>query len=512
MPTPAASADRNLLFGVLALQMDFVTRDALVAAMNAWAVEKGTPLGDILVRQGALRPELRALLDPLVAKHLEMHGGDPQRSLAAVSSISPSARAALAGVADRDVQASLLRLPGEKPAPAGPADPLATRAVSVLSKEATGLRYQVLRPHAKGGLGEVFVARDAETNREVALKEIQSHAAADPEARSRFLFEAEVTAGLEHPGVVPVYGLGAYPDGRPFYAMRFIRGDSLAQAIARFHSEQGKTLSDSERNLAFRDLLGRFVDVCETLAYAHARGVLHRDLKPGNVMLGRHGETLVVDWGLAKVTGRPDTHAGNGASAAPTPATPTAADEPALVPGSGSAPTQAGRLLGTPGYMSPEQAEGRLDRLGPASDVYGLGATLYHLLTGKPPVEGGDLGEVLRKVRTGEIPPPREANPEVPKPLDAICRKATALRPEDRYATAADLAADVEKFLADEAVSALADSPLDRAGRWARRNRSAVRTGVVAALIFFTAVFAAERWYANEQAERAAEQAAPDVE
>jgi serine/threonine-protein kinase len=466
MPVPRES-DRNLLFGILALQMDFVSRDALVAGMNAWVLDKARPLGRVLQDQGALAADARALLDALVQKHLQLHGGDAEKSLAALSSATP-ARQALEQVADPDVQASLAGVG----AAAGP-DPYATRDTrSAGTPTSSGVRFRILRPHAKGGLGEVFVARDEELHREVALKEIQDRHADQPESRSRFLLEAEVTGALEHPGIVPVYGLGQYADGRPFYAMRFIQGDSLQEAIERFHRPDGPLREPGPRALALRELLGRFIDVCNAMAYAHTRGVLHRDLKPGNVMLGKYGETLVVDWGLAK-----SVHAPGGGP------------EPAFTSGalSGPSSTLMGQALGTPQYMSPEQAAGRLNDLGPASDVYSLGATLYCVLTGKSPFTDRDVGEVLRKVQRGDFPAPRRVNREVAPALEAVCLKAMALRPEDRYPSARALADDVEHWLADEPVSAYRDPLLVRLGRWARRHRPLV-AGTAALLV--TAVVA----------------------
>jgi hypothetical protein len=259
-------ADRNLLFGILAVQMDFVSRDALIAGMNAWVLAKHRPFGDILQEQGALKPGRRLLLDAMVNEHLEAHGGDVQRSLAAVN-VPVGVRAELETLTDRDVAASLIMTLNAEPVRA-----------DARPRQTPGMRYEVLRPHARGGLGLVSVARDAELGREVALKKIQVEHADDPLNRGRFLREAEVTGGLEHPGIVPVYGLGTHADERPFYAMRFVRDESLEEAVRKLHA--------GEAGFTFRGLLTRFVAVCNAVAYAHSRGVIHRDLKPANVMLG----------------------------------------------------------------------------------------------------------------------------------------------------------------------------------------------------------------------------------
>ena len=295
--------DRNMLFGILAQQMDFITRDALIAAMHAWVQEKHKPLGQILLEQKALTADTHALLEALVKKHMALHSDDAEKSLAAVSSVSSVRRNLAAAITDEDIQQSLAHLTNGH---GKDHDQYATLSIGTSAGASTskGVRFRILRPHARGGLGQVYVAYDEELNREVALKEIQGKHAAATETRTRFVLEAEITGGLEHPGIVPVYGLGQYDDGRPFYAMRFIKGDSLKDVISKYHDDSRR--DPNERTLELRNLLGRLIDVCQAMQYAHARGILHRDLKPGNIMLGKYGETLVVDWGLAKAMGQLD--------------------------------------------------------------------------------------------------------------------------------------------------------------------------------------------------------------
>jgi serine/threonine protein kinase len=567
MAPQSHNADRNLLFRIIALQMDFISRDQLIAALHAWVLDKHKPIGQVICEQGALSVEDHAAIDSLVRRHLLRHDNNAERSLAALSSIGRRLREDLACISDPDVQASLHAVSATQ------CDTEST--LTYLGSPTTpGGRFRVLRPHAQGGLGIVSVALDEELHREVALKEIQKRYANDEQPRLRFLLEAEITGGLEHPGIVPVYGLGHHPDGRPFYAMRFVRGESLKEAIEAFHqgadttspspprpfgerspldvrgegsfgersrqhvggegSGEGARRSRIRRGgadegaganrgqprhlipdrshhrgegnrgidaspLAFRRLLSRFLDVCNAVAYAHSRGVLHRDIKPGNILLGPYGETLVVDWGLAKIIGRNDPGADDTSA------------EPTLRPhsASGTGETLAGTALCTPAYMSPEQAEGRLDLLGPASDVYSLGATLYIVLTGRAPFDGRNAAEVLPKVQRGEFARPRAVNASIPKPLEAICAKAMALKPADRYASPRALAEDIEHWLADEPVTAYPEPWPDRARRWSRKHRTLV-TSAAAVLslgllgfVCFAAVVTAKNRELARQTQRA---------
>jgi hypothetical protein len=262
----AIAADRNLLFGLLALQNGLINQLQLVAAFQAWTLDRSRALADHSIALGHLNQAQRAVVEAMADLHVAKHG-DIERSLAAVSA-GPSTRESLAQIGDAQIHATLARLGSALTDLDQDADADSDRTASYAVGTATsdGQRFRVLRPHARGGLGAVFVALDTELHREVALKQILDSHADEPASRQRFVVEAEITGGLEHPGIVPVYGLGAYGDGRPYYAMRFIRGDSLREAIDRFHADDSLKSNPGRRSLGLRKLLRRFTDVCNAIA------------------------------------------------------------------------------------------------------------------------------------------------------------------------------------------------------------------------------------------------------
>jgi serine/threonine protein kinase/tetratricopeptide (TPR) repeat protein len=451
--------DRNLLFGVLALQLDLIDRDAFVNACAAWATHKEQPLADVLMSLGLLTAEDRSEVERLLERRLKRHGGDVQASLAEAA--DSGVRSAVAAVGDEALARSL---------PPTPSQWMALSTVGPTTPD--GARYATLRLAGTGGIGRVWLVRDGSLGREVALKELRPDRA-DPDFWGRFVREAQVTGQLEHPGIVPVYEVGRRPqDNQPFYTMRFVRGRTLKDAIAAYH--QRRTTNEAG-TLELRELLGAFVQVCQAVGYAHSRGVLHRDLKPHNVALGDYGEVMVLDWGLAKLLASSEQETGT--SPAP----------PLVKPAVEQEPTQTGAILGTPQYMAPEQAGGRLDLIDARTDVYGLGAILYHLLTGEPPFGGRDTPEVLGKVLGDPPRRPRELVGDTPRVLEAVCLKALAKKREDRYPSARALAEEVQRWLADQPVTAYRDPLTVRLTRWARRHRTAVTT---AAALLLTAALA----------------------
>jgi eukaryotic-like serine/threonine-protein kinase len=298
-----------------------------------------------------------------------------------------------------------------------------------------GTKYRLVGKIGRGGMSTVYAALDTELGREVAIK-VSSAVSASSELCARLRREARVIARLEHPGIVPVHDLGALPDGRFYYVMKLVRGERLDAWAAQTRDR--------------RAVLRLFQRIVEALAFAHARGILHRDLKPENVMVGEFGEALVMDWGIAKEL-----------AAAPS-RTSGLVDEPAA----DSAATAAGAVMGTFAYMAPEQARGEVEALGPRTDVYGLGALLYFLLCGHPPFPDGPA-----RAPDAHPRPLRETDPSLAPPLVAVCDKAMALRPTDRYASALDLYDDIRAFLDAEPVSAYRESWVERALRLASRHR-----------------------------------------
>jgi serine/threonine protein kinase len=393
-------------------------------------------------------------------------------------------------------------------------------------------RYTMSKVHWPGGMGEVWLAHDSDMERQVAFKVLKPERVRDPDAVRRFFNEARVTGRLEHPNIVPIYELGSRPgDGTPYYTMRWLRGRTLREAIVEYHRRASKS-----NPVGFRGLLQAFISVCNAVAFAHDRGVIHRDLKPENVMLGGFGEVVLLDWGLARaadneardVTADADTVPGatrgepvstappDGSepsstqpvndAATPTPHCDSAAPRPDILASTDAVPqdpaarkferefrTADNVVLGTVAYMSPEQAGamgGRVDR---RTDVYGLGAMLFTLLTGRPPHTGTTPSDVLVRIIEGPTPSPHGVRPNVPRALAAICERAMAKDAAGRYDSAQSLAQDVERWLADEPVSVYRDPLSVRAVRWVRRHRTLVvasgsTVGVVTVAISVVAI------------------------
>jgi serine/threonine-protein kinase len=473
----SVETDRNLLFGVLAIQGELIDSSQFAEACTAWSVRKDRPLADILVERGWISSEDRQLIEQLLERKLKKHCGDAHKSLIAAAASAAGIQATLgslqAGAADNEIRQTLSSFAHSRVA-SGTIEYLSALGHRSESRD----RYTLTSLHAKGGIGQVWLARDMGLDREVALKELRPERSGDHAVLRRFLQEARITGQLDHPGVVPVYelaqGEAGSKGGQPYYTMRFIRGRTLSEAIAAYHRKQQLAQARPTELLA---LIQAFVGVCNTVAFAHSRGVIHRDLKGQNIVLGEFGEVVLLDWGLAKLLddpGEPET---------PDDSFDPAVTAPYLGEDSGSALTAAGQVMGTPAYMAPEQAEGRSDRIGRATDVYGLGAILYEILAGRPPFEGDSMPEVLRRVREEPPVPPSRLNRAAPRALESISNKAMAKDPGARYASASELAADVQHWLADEPVSAWQEPWSIRTRRWVNRHRTQVAAAGAALVV-----------------------------
>ena len=309
--------------------------------------------------------------------------------------------------------------------------------------------HRILRVHQRGGMGRILVGYDQYLKREVAIKELHQDVAGEDAIVRRFIGEAETTAQLEHPGIVPIHRLGHLPEGLPYYTMKMVRGETLQEAIKAYHRKPSKP--------ELLNLVRRLVSVSKTLAFAHSKGVIHRDLKPANVMIGEHGETLVMDWGLAKQYGQmlEETYVSIVHRTKP--------QRPEL--------TMVGSIVGTPAFMSPEQANAEDSAVGPLSDVFALGTVLYYLLAGQTAFAGRSTQEVLSKVRACKPIPPSEIKSNVPSDLEAICLKAMEKLPEKRYQGASEFADDLCRWLDGEPIHAIEDTFAIKIRRWFSQQR-----------------------------------------
>lgn len=361
-------------------------------------------------------------------------------------------------------------------------------------------RYNSAAELGRGGMGVVLKVRDTDLRREVAMKVVRSDRA-QPGTQNgnavlrRFIEEAQITGQLEHPNIVPVHELGADADGRVYFTMKLVRGRPLNDVIKALRAGDESTLAEYPLDR----LLGVFMKVCDALSFAHAHNVIHRDLKPENIMLGRFGEVLVMDWGLARILNQPEAPGLEVVGGIETDSSQRKLEGDSRP----SALSMEGTIAGTPAYMAPEQARGQVSRIDQTTDVFALGAILYELLILRPPYQGEGGTQVIERAAEGEIVPPAERaakDPElrarlprlpggkVPAELEAIAMHALSYRQEKRYPTAKALKEDVENYMAGRPVTVREDPLPVRAAKWVRRHPTLSMSTAAAAAVILVSV------------------------
>ncbi|MEM8733107.1 MAG: serine/threonine-protein kinase [Planctomycetota bacterium] len=447
---PALTKQCNdLAFAISILQSGFTSLQSLSEATKSWTTYGNSSLAEHLLKSEYItdqqlsaaahrtRQRLEALDNSLSsAGHNSAPASQSDRERDWLSTLDPGGKVAkLLGIADTSVLTS---------------DQIRDRQV--------GSRYTLLRKLGQGGLGTVWLARDQNLQRYVAVKEISGRVAPDDPALEHFRREAEITGRLEHPGIVPVYQYGEDTDtGRSFYVMRFLGKKTLQDAISEYH-ERRKAGNDDP--MVLHRLLSALVNVCHSVGHAHSLKVIHRDLKPENIALDEFGQVTLLDWGLAKINDASGMYEVNGRT------------EPGDLHSVGS--TQVGRVLGTPLYMAPEQAAGRLDEVDELTDVYALGGILYAILTGSAPhqsvIEQADSGsnrsDMMSRIVTGGFDEPISLNRSISPELNAVCMKALANKRYLRYSSAATFSEDIQRCMAGSPVTAYTPPTRHRAKQW----------------------------------------------
>ncbi|TWT81393.1 Serine/threonine-protein kinase PknD [Planctomycetes bacterium CA13] len=426
------SADRNLLFALIAMQSDLIDMRQFVDACTLWGSRKESSLAEVLIEQGWLDEEDRQHVDYLLKKRMKKAGGDVKKSLAGMPD---DLKTALEGIDSGEIRQSLAGIESSERIATGPK--LSTTHLSDDRITRCGL-------HSTGGIGQVWLAHDKVLAREVALKELKANQSESPVTRERFFREAQITAQLTHPGTVPVYDY--VDDGtQSYYTMKFVQGATFTKQIQEYHRWRNDNASTGVTSRLI-DLLHQFVSVCNTIAYAHSRQILHRDLKPENIVVGDFGEVIVLDWGLAKRMGDQDAEV-------PADDTPFAAtiDIQEKPDSPGIAHTLQGEKLGTPAYMSPEQARGEVQLFDERTDVYGLASILYELLVGEPPFSGKSIVAMLENVIHDKPTAPRDRIDGIPRELEGICLQGLSKKRDDRQRSAAVIGNSVKTWIAERA-------------------------------------------------------------
>lgn len=462
------SSDRNFLFALVAYQNGYVTVEQFFEASQAWNRDPKLDIGGILVERKFLDEVERYNIQGIVEDRLRRQGGLDNSLSFVVENGSMPVGQDLPADWQKRVEEMTKIIPGVMGA-GGDLHKSSSPSIH---------RYVFRKPIGEGGQGIVWEVDDTELGRRIALKRVHPKHANDPLHSRMLIEESRNTGRLDHAGIVPVYDLGQDDEGNPFFTMQLIRGEKLSDRVKAIRYE---VLGRDAMVNQFRPLLRHLIAACNALQYAYDKfKVIHRDVKPENIMVNRYGETVVMDWGMGKAV-EDATQLDEASSMLFVPASGS---------GTGVEKTQVGSVKGTLGYLSPEQAQAMNTALDHRTDIYGLGATLYRILTGTVPYSGTNLQEALGRAKLNQYVRPREHNSRIPRELEAICLKAMATLPADRYQKATDLGKDLENWLDGEPISVVPDHIFRKAERWLRKNAK----GVIASLLLLSLTAAALLW------------------
>jgi serine/threonine protein kinase/WD40 repeat protein len=467
----AANRDSNLLIAFMAHLLGFFDAKKFASAVTFWTANPSIQMSTLLVEQELVTELERDYISGLIEQSLEFHGNDAGEVIKALGGQN-RLKALLAHASDSS-HYSMLTTKLKLRSLTDESDSIEIDEIAL--EEKIG-RYTRSREHSRGGMGRILLVHDELLLRDIALKELlPSNEGSDddvsiegsPMRRSgammaRFLREARITGGLEHPTIVPVYEIGRRENGTLYYTMRLVKGKTLRTAL-----EECIGLQDRLR------LLSNYLDLCMGMAYAHSKGIVHRDIKPSNVMIGEFGETVIVDWGLAKLVGAADDE-GNDPSPLSRVHGPDAISPDKTVPG---------EFMGSPHYMSPEQTSGETDRIDSRSDVYSLGVVLYEILTNTVPFDGTSIEEIVERIERHEYKPVDDVEPLVPKELASICSRALSKSPADRYSSAKGIGDDIQNFLSGSLVSVYNYSIREKVGLYYTKHRAMVNLAVASVLL-----------------------------